>query len=294
MWKSRFALAFAALTAAAFAGVLTAQPAQAETSAAAAPGFQLPFPCGQTWNGDSDNSSAHRAWEIDFNRGGSATADLKDTVVAAAAGTVQTAAHQGSANGYGNLVKIKHDSTGYYTYYAHLNNLAVKAGEYVSQGQVIGTLGNTSKPGNGISPHLHYEVRVDGTYPGNIRKAVFNGSTFGYPNANVASRNCANSYDPSEVCGSGFYQIDSARLGAKGTVDLAWNGGSNCVVTRKFASVGTASATSAYLEPQGASRSTDSGNFTHYAGPVKAASPNCVKWGGAVEGTAYNSPSEHC
>ena len=50
--------------------------------------FQLPFPCGQAWTGNSSASSAHQSWEIDFNRGSTADADLGDTVVAAAAGTV--------------------------------------------------------------------------------------------------------------------------------------------------------------------------------------------------------------
>lgn len=263
-------------------------------TASAAPAFQLPFPCGQTWNGDSDNSSAHQSYEIDFNRGSTADADRYDTIVAAANGTVRTAAHQGSANGYGNLVKIEH-AGGYFTYYAHLSTMAVVAGQVVTRGQSIGTLGNTSKPGNNISPHLHYEVRLGSTgYPGNIQRAVFNGTTFGYPNANITSRNCSTDYDPAQVCGSGYHVIDTARLGTAGAVDLLWNGGSNCVVTLKFANKGTATATSAYLEPQGAARKTDSGNFSYYAGPVTAVAPTCIKWGGSTGGVAYNSPSEHC
>jgi hypothetical protein len=65
-------------------------------------------------------------------------------------------------------------------------------------------------------------------------------------------------------------------------------------VTLKFASVGTATATSAYLEPQGVARKTDSGNYGYYAGPVIAAAPTCIKWGGSTGGVSYNSPSEHC
>lgn len=281
---------------AALMGAVTSLTA-VSSAQAAMPNFQLPFPCGQTWHGNSSNSSAHQSYEIDFNRGSSASSDLRDTVVAAAAGTVRIASHQGSTNGYGNLVKIEHGSSNYFTYYAHLNNLAVESGQYVSRGQVIGTLGNTSKPGNNISPHLHYEVRYGNSgYPDNLRRAVFNGSTFGYPDANVKSNNCASQYDPAQVCGSGFYQIDSARLGGAGTVDLAWNSSTqnNCVVTRKFSSVGTPTATSAYLEPAGASRTTDSGNFSYYAGPVKRNSPSCIKWGGSTGGESYNSPSEHC
>ena len=53
------------------------------------------------------------------------------------------------------------------TFYAHLNSRARSApGTTVSQGQKIGTVGNTSKPGNSISPHLHFEVRTGQQLPG--------------------------------------------------------------------------------------------------------------------------------
>jgi hypothetical protein len=169
---------------------VTAALGLATPAQAAEPQFQLPFPCGQTWNGNNPGSSAHvTPWEIDFNRG-SGDDDLGSPVLAAAAGTVATAANQGSANGYGNLVKISHGSSGYFTYYAHLRDMAVHAGDTVTQGQLIGHVGNTSKPGNNISPHMHYEVRHGSSYPSNIQPAVFNGVRFPYPIGNVTSRNC--------------------------------------------------------------------------------------------------------
>ncbi|TYB64909.1 M23 family metallopeptidase [Nonomuraea sp. PA05] len=273
-----------------------------EVSTLAAPSFQLPFPCGQSWTGNSSNSSAHRSYEIDFNRGSTANADLGDTVVAAAAGTVVISAHQGSANGYGNLVKIDHGG-GWTSYYAHLNSRSVSAGTQVAQGTKIGTLGNTSKPGNNISPHLHYEVRQGTSYPSNIRKAVFNGTTFGYPNQTLTSKNkcgsggTTNPHTAASVCGSGYKVIDSAALGTAGTAYLLYNSanGNNCVATIKKSSLGKATATSAYLEVQGKTRATDSGNFAYYAGPVRAAAAGkCVKWGGKAGTAVYNSPFEHC
>ncbi|MFC0106674.1 M23 family metallopeptidase [Kibdelosporangium aridum] len=274
--------------------------AGAAEAAGPRPAFQLPFPCNQAWHGNSSNSSAHRAWEIDFNRGGTPDADLGDTVVAAAAGKVVISAHQGSANGYGNLIKIDHGG-GWSTYYAHLRVRSVGLNAQVSRGQKIGEVGNTSKPGNNISPHLHYEVRTtDASYPANIQKAVFNGVTFGYPDQTVTSRNCsgaANPYEAAEVCGSGFGVIDSAAIGSAATVYLLWNNSTtqNCVVTIKNASIGSATAVSAYLEVQGASRVTDSGNFEYYAGPVRAAAPDkCVRWGGSAGSSRYDSPFEHC
>lgn len=262
------------------------------------PALQMPFPCGQSWTGDSNNSSAHRGtYEIDFNRGGTPTADRGDAVVAAAAGRVVTSAHQGSANGFGNLVKIDHGS-GWFTYYAHLDTRSVAAGTTVRQGQKIGTLGNTSKPGNNISPHLHFELRNDAAYPANVKPAYFDGVRFGYTRQTLTSRNCN---DAQAICGTGFRTIDYAYLktaaGAHlGTVYLSWNAGSrtNCVVTVKHRNRSAASAAAAYLQPQGATRGTDSGSYSSYAGPVRRVAPSCVRWGGSLSGVAYNSPSEHC
>lgn len=261
----------------------------------AAPSFQLPFPCGQSWTGNSSASSAHVSWEIDFNRGSTPTADLGDTVVAAAAGTVEVSAHQGEVNGYGNLIVINHGG-GYYTYYAHLDGRAVTAGQSVLRGQAIGAVGNTSRSGNNISPHLHYEVRYPDRSQSHIIKAVFNGSTFNYDIATVTSNNCATSYDPAAECGSGFQVVDSVKLGSSGTVNLLWKGSTsqNCVITLKMASVGTPTATSAFLEPQGSTRTTDSGSYSYYAGPVIRTAPTCVKWGGTAGGNSYTSGFEHC
>jgi murein DD-endopeptidase MepM/ murein hydrolase activator NlpD len=73
---------------------------------------------------------------------------------AAAAGTVIYAAWLG---GYGNLIVIDHGGS-LSTAYAHQSRFAVTGG-HVSQGQVIGYVGNT---GYSFGPHLHFEVRVNG------------------------------------------------------------------------------------------------------------------------------------
>lgn len=53
------------------------------------------------------------------------------------------------------------------------------------------------------------------------------------------------------------------------------------MVTLKATSLGTPSAVSAFLAPEGASRTTDSGSYSYHAGPVKRSAPGrCVKWGG--------------
>ncbi|SEF20723.1 sialidase-1 [Amycolatopsis pretoriensis] len=99
------------------------------------------------------------------------------------------------------------------------------------------------------------------------------------------------------ACGGGYGVIDSAPLGSAGTVYLSYNAsnGKNCVSAMKSANAGTATQTSAYLEVKGSTRQTDSGAFSYFAGPVAAAAADkCVKWGGAVDGQAYNSEFEHC
>jgi murein DD-endopeptidase MepM/ murein hydrolase activator NlpD len=60
--------------------------------------------------------------------------------------------------GYGNLVIV--EAGPYRTYYAHLDSIPVAPGQTVAAGDVIGLSGNT---GNSTGPHLHYEVRVNGT-----------------------------------------------------------------------------------------------------------------------------------
>ena len=61
---------------------------------------------------------------------------------------------------YGNYVKIDHGN-GYTTLYAHLATVAVKNGDVVKQGQVIGKMGNS---GCSYGAHLHWEVRKNNVH----------------------------------------------------------------------------------------------------------------------------------
>lgn len=75
---------------------------------------------------------------------------------ASASGRVLTA---GWMDGYGNMVVIDHGG-GISTGYAHQSSIAVSNGQTVTQGQVIGYVGCT---GHCFGPHLHFEVRVNGS-----------------------------------------------------------------------------------------------------------------------------------
>jgi murein DD-endopeptidase MepM/ murein hydrolase activator NlpD len=65
----------------------------------------------------------------------------------------------GYVGGYGNYTCVQHTGS-LSTCYAHQSRFATSNGANVSQGQVIGYSGNT---GNSTGPHLHFEVRINGT-----------------------------------------------------------------------------------------------------------------------------------
>lgn len=73
-----------------------------------------------------------------------------------ASGTVVYSGWKGS---YGNLVIIDHGN-GIESYYAHCNSLYVSVGEQVDSSKTIAAVGST---GNSTGPHLHLEIRINGT-----------------------------------------------------------------------------------------------------------------------------------
>ena len=77
-------------------------------------------------------------------------------IKAVASGTVTFAEKNGS---YGNLIKVSHGN-GVETWYAHCKELYAKVGQKVNAGDVIAAVGMT---GNTTGPHLHLEIRVNGT-----------------------------------------------------------------------------------------------------------------------------------
>ncbi|MDR0814497.1 MAG: M23 family metallopeptidase [Bacteroidales bacterium] len=90
-----------------------------------------------------------------FHKGIDFTAPIGTPIFATANGTVL---EKGLYPGFGNRIMIDHGN-GCQTLYAHLADFAVRDGQQVKRGQVIGTVGNT---GVSTGPHLHYEVHKNG------------------------------------------------------------------------------------------------------------------------------------
>lgn len=82
-------------------------------------------------------------------------APMGTPVQATADGEVETVATSG---GYGLAVVLRHAS-GYTTVFGHLHDAAVREGDAVTRGTVIGHVGSG---GRSTGPHVHYEVRRDG------------------------------------------------------------------------------------------------------------------------------------
>lgn len=95
-----------------------------------------------------DGSELHPGIDIATNMG--------TPVVATADGEV---VKSGWSGGYGNIVQINHGN-GIETIYGHNSQIAVSVGQSVRKGQVISYAGST---GRSTGPHVHYEVRVNGS-----------------------------------------------------------------------------------------------------------------------------------
>ena len=91
----------------------------------------------------------------DFHPGLDIAADRGAPVLSTADGTVGSAGYTGN---YGNAVLIDH-GFGIGTRFGHLSRIVVHPGQTVRRGDVIGYVGAT---GRATSPHLHYEILLNG------------------------------------------------------------------------------------------------------------------------------------
>ena len=103
----------------------------------------------------------------DFHKGLDLSAPTGTPVYATADGVVTFAGRYPLSQSvnwwrFGNVVVLKHADR-FITIYAHCDELKVRSGQKVTQGQVIATVGST---GWSTNSHLHYEVRSDLEAPG--------------------------------------------------------------------------------------------------------------------------------
>lgn len=105
---------------------------------------------GYGWRSDPFTKARKMHKGMDF------TAPVGTPIYATGDGVIDRADNR--ATGYGEHVEIDH-GFGYKTIYAHMSKYAVKRGQKVSRGDLIGYVGNT---GRSSGPHLHYEVHKNG------------------------------------------------------------------------------------------------------------------------------------
>ncbi len=100
--------------------------------------------------------SSHKAVDLVKykNQAGMIVAHSDGEVIIVQTGKKKAIGSTGNAS-YGNFVKIKHNN-GYYTLYAHLENVLVKKGQFVKKGDSLGLMGES---GNAYGVHLHFELR---------------------------------------------------------------------------------------------------------------------------------------
>ncbi len=127
-------------------------PTSAASATVVGPDYEMPFPCGDTWDGSSRPNHSPSALAIDWNR----PEDLGAMVIASAPGVVTTAVDLGNRS-YGRYVVVDH-GRGRTSLYAHMDALWAVAGQAVDQGTPLGLVGSS---GNSTGPHLHFEERLN-------------------------------------------------------------------------------------------------------------------------------------
>jgi murein DD-endopeptidase MepM/ murein hydrolase activator NlpD len=99
----------------------------------------------------------HPIWGIRmYHTGVDISGSYGDNIYAVSNGRV---IYSGWQSGYGKVIVVDHGN-GMSTLYAHCSQLLVKEGDFVKRGEIIGKIGAT---GWATGPHLHFEVRKNGT-----------------------------------------------------------------------------------------------------------------------------------
>jgi murein DD-endopeptidase MepM/ murein hydrolase activator NlpD len=154
--KAEFLHEVAGLQRASSALAAQIRAAQASSVSYSAPGDTTPSAAGFIWPVNGPVTSGFGMRWGRMHEGIDIAAGSGTPIRAAAAGRV---VYAGWMSGYGNLVAIDHGG-GVSTAYGHQSSIAVGNGQVVSQGQTIGYVGCT---GHCFGPHLHFEVRINGS-----------------------------------------------------------------------------------------------------------------------------------
>ena len=113
------------------------------------------------WRGKSHTYDGEGGMDYVTNKG--------TVFLASAEGKVKSVEYEENS---GNFVVLDHGN-GIVTYYRHANTILVKEGEKVFSGSVIGLVGNT---GNSSTPHLHFEMHINGIHTDHYRDLFSNDS----------------------------------------------------------------------------------------------------------------------
>jgi murein DD-endopeptidase MepM/ murein hydrolase activator NlpD len=154
--KSEFLHEADGLQAASAALAAQIRAAEAARSSYSAPADTTPSAAGFIWPVNGPVTSGFGMRWGRMHEGVDIGVGYGTPIHAAAAGRV---VYAGWMSGYGNLVAIDHGG-GVSTAYGHQSSIAVSVGQVVSQGQTIGYVGCT---GHCFGPHLHFEVRINGS-----------------------------------------------------------------------------------------------------------------------------------
>lgn len=221
--------------------VLAGAPASAAAqgaTAAAKPQFQLPFPCGTTWEMHTWGHNPALDIVVEGNTGSDGL-----PVLASAAGVVSATYWN---NGSGNTIQISHGN-GWFSAYYHLKDdpaAYVRKGDAVQPSTRIGRIGTS---GASDWSHLHYEQRylASGDFtdeshrvPVHFDGVEYTGPARDWPS--VTSRNCSGTPAAWQDCPPGSVCFYSGADGT-GTVcrSAADEPNSTCGLRRSFFNNGT-------------------------------------------------------
>lgn len=134
--------------------------ARAPVAESARPSLADPLPSGRVTRGFGPSRNPLSQGE-EFHKGIDLAAANGTSVLAADAGTVELASKEyAPLPSAGTVIVLDHGKSRK-TFYSHLSALKVEAGQRVTRGQAIGSVGNT---GVSTGPHLHFEVWENGEH----------------------------------------------------------------------------------------------------------------------------------